>query len=130
MSSSSDSSLRKVSNDSGISVASSNPSTRTSTVESMGQYEGLIDEPRASTNGLSTAMLQNMLAQQQSLTAAAALNPAMFGLMSGIGGLWGNPLAAAMLQQEATARKLLESANNCGPSGRLLNYGFCWCEND
>lgn len=106
MSASSDDSLRKISNDSGIGIACSQGlGARTRLPNS--QYDELIGEPRLSTD-LSAALLQ--LAQQQSLSAAT-MNPAMLGLMSaGLGGLWTNPhLATAILQQEATARKLLES---------------------
>ena len=77
--------------------------------------------------------MQSLLAQQslaqQSLTAAASLNPGLLGLSantflpsSGFSSLWSNQLTAAAIvqqQQEAT-RKVLESAN--GTCSSLLGW--------
>lgn len=102
MSTNSDDALRKISNDSGIGIGAGGPARVPN------RYDDLVGEPRLSTD-ISAAML---LAQQQSLSAAAALHPTMLSLMSA--SLFANPLATAMLQQEATARKLLETTGSGG----------------
>jgi len=123
MSASSDDSLRKISNDSGISIS---PGQGHASSASRAQFEHLMAEQRLP-NDLSAAML---LAQQQSLSAAAAaaLNPAMLSLVSaGLGSLWNNPLAAAaMLQQEVQSSGRKMELNGDNPvvngtgGGRLL----------
>ncbi|XP_067938655.1 uncharacterized protein [Watersipora subatra] len=110
-----DESLRKISSDSGIGISCSQGVGASPRLPN--GYEDMIAEPRLATD-VSTAML---LAQQQSLSAAA-LNPAMLGLMSAGMGFLSNPLAAAMLQQEATARKFLET-NNPGKTGIMGGMG-------
>lgn len=112
-------SMRKMSNDSGISTMSSRAG-RDSPSLLTAHADDLIGEPRLST-------MQSLLAQQ-SLSAAASLNSSLLGLpantflpSSGLSGLWSNPLTAAALiqqQQEAT-RKVLESAN-----GKLRGFFF------
>ena len=109
----SDDSLRKISSDSGISVASAHLAGLAGAgILPTSGMDDLIGEPR-----LSTATMQNLLAQQAVSSQLAAMNPTMLGMQqaatAAYAGLWTNPLAAVMFQQQQeAARKLLESANH------------------
>lgn len=128
----SDDSLRKISTDSGISVASAHLAGLAGMLPSAGSMEDLIGEPRLS----SVAAMQSMLAQQAMSSQLAAMNPAMLGMQqAAYAGLWTNPLAAMMMQQQAAAQKILESSGHgecchtfcCFRHEKALKYPLlCW----